>query len=107
MSGVNRLGRTRRKVGGGGGKEPIFQVFVKLLSGVTATIAFSLAKGRRASILDLKEAIEIREGIPAPQQRLIYTGRQPKDHEKLADIVEGWSPHWEATFHLVLRLKGC
>ncbi|PNH09025.1 Ubiquitin-60S ribosomal protein L40 [Tetrabaena socialis] len=56
--------------------------------------------------LELKEAIQDREGIPPDQQRLLTQGRQPvlqmEDNRSLSScgIVDG------SAFHLVLRLSG-
>ena len=52
--------------------------------------------------LDLKEAIQSREGIPPGQQRLIYNGSQLQDHES----IEERGIQDKALLHLVLRLRG-
>ena len=52
--------------------------------------------------LDLKEAIQSREGIPPSQQRLIYNGTQLQDHVS----IEEYGIQDNALLHLVLRLRG-
>ncbi|KFD54819.1 ubiquitin family protein [Trichuris suis] len=50
----------------------------------------------------IKEKVEAKEGIPPPQQRLIYAGKQMSDEKTAADykITGG------AVLHLVLALRG-
>jgi ubiquitin-like protein Nedd8 len=50
----------------------------------------------------VKERVEEKEGIPPPQQRLIFSGRAMADDKTAADygIKAG------ATLHLVLALRG-
>ena len=50
----------------------------------------------------IKEKVEEKEGIPPPQQRLIFGGKQMNDEKSAADykIVGG------SVLHLVLALRG-
>lgn len=50
----------------------------------------------------VKERIEQREGIPPPQQRLIYEGKQLKDDKS----VESYKLRGGTTLHLVIALRG-
>ncbi|GAB1310375.1 Ubiquitin-like protein 1 [Madurella fahalii] len=50
----------------------------------------------------IKELVEVKEGIPPAQQRLIYGGKQMVDDKTADDYnLEGG-----ATLHLVLALRG-
>jgi len=50
----------------------------------------------------IKERVEEKEGIPPPQQRLIFSGKQMNDEKTAADYkVSGGS-----VLHLVLALRG-
>eukprot|EP01003_Olkasia_polycarbonata_P008021 NODE_968_length_642_cov_224.489039_g896_i0.p1 GENE.NODE_968_length_642_cov_224.489039_g896_i0~~NODE_968_length_642_cov_224.489039_g896_i0.p1 ORF type:complete len:78 (-),score=9.99 NODE_968_length_642_cov_224.489039_g896_i0:331-564(-) len=50
----------------------------------------------------IKERVEEREGIPPPQQRLIFCGRQMSDNQTAKEYnIEAGS-----TLHLVLALRG-
>lgn len=50
----------------------------------------------------IKERVEEKEGIPPPQQRLIFGGKQMADDKKASDYnIEGGS-----VLHLVLALRG-
>lgn len=74
------------------------QIYVKTLTGKTVTTDIPF-EGR---IADVKRALCDKEGIPADQQRLIYTGRVLEDDKELSDynIQDG------STLNLVLRLRG-
>ena len=49
-----------------------------------------------------KERVEEKEGIPPPQQRLIFGGKQMADDKKASEYnIEGGS-----VLHLVLALRG-
>ncbi|KAF1755440.1 hypothetical protein GCK72_022009 [Caenorhabditis remanei] len=50
----------------------------------------------------IKEKVEEKEGIPPPQQRLIFAGKQMNDDKTAADykVVGG------SVLHLVLALRG-
>ncbi|KAF7257694.1 hypothetical protein EG68_05014 [Paragonimus skrjabini miyazakii] len=50
----------------------------------------------------IKERIEEKEGIPPPQQRLIFSGKQMNDEKVVSDYkIQGGS-----VIHLVLSLRG-
>ena len=77
--------------------EESYQVFIKTLTGKTIPIH---TKGAD-TVLNLKEKVESKEGIPDDMQRLIFAGRQLEDKSTLKDLAIG--P--DCTLHLVLRLR--
>ena len=74
------------------------QIKVKTLTGKEIEIDIEADD----TISRIKERVEEKEGIPPPQQRLIFGGKQMTDDKKASDYnIEGGS-----VLHLVLALRG-
>jgi len=75
------------------------QIFVKTLTGKTITLECL----KQYDTETAKHLIQLKEGICADQQRLIFAGRQLEDGQTLASRgIQHMS-----TLHLVLRARGC
>ena len=74
------------------------QIFIKTLTGRTVTLIVQ----EEDTIAQVKQKLLDKDGVPIPEQRLIFGGHELQDEKTLKEygIVR------ENTLHLVLRLPG-
>ena len=74
------------------------QINIKTLTGRQQAYTFEPG----AKVLDVKHALQQKEGIQVDQIRLIYSGKQLADDKTLED----YSVQAGAVIHMVLQLRG-
>ncbi|KAL5507275.1 hypothetical protein ACEPAH_6731 [Sanghuangporus vaninii] len=77
-------------------------IYVKTLTGKTVTVHVEHSDDKPATVADVKERVQEKEGIPTVQQTLIFGGKQLANDNTLKsyDITD------KKTLHLVLNLRG-
>ena len=75
-----------------------YQIFIKTLTGKTITINVL----KQTTIVDIKNQIQNKIGIPSEEQRLIFSGKQLEDNNTL----DNYNINKENTINLILRLRG-
>ena len=75
------------------------QIFVKTISGKTITLNVL----QEDTVLNVKQKIYDREGVPPEEQRLIHMAK-PMDKED--KTLYDYNVQKDGTIHLVLRLRG-
>jgi large subunit ribosomal protein L40e len=73
------------------------QLFVKLLTGKTITVEVDIGM----TVLQMKQQIFEKEGIPVEQQRLVFGGKQMEDDKPMTD----YNIQKSSTLHLVMRIR--
>jgi hypothetical protein len=74
------------------------QIFVKLLTGKVLTVEVT----RDATVDDVKLVLQVTEGAPVREQRLIFAGKQLEDGR----LLPACGIRRESTLHVVGRLRG-
>jgi ubiquitin-like protein Nedd8 len=74
------------------------EIRIRSLTGRNIPVEIDL----KQKVADLKEVVEVKEGIPPQQQRFLFAGRQLDDDKSLEEcgVVAG------SDLHLVLSLRG-
>jgi hypothetical protein len=76
----------------------VFDVHVKTITGATTTVQVTGAH----TIAEVKAAVEIKEGIPARDQRLMFNGSPLEDHH----TISGLGVPSAGTIYLLVRSRG-
>ena len=76
----------------------VFEIYVKTLTVKTITLNVD----SNDSVKYAKELIQLKEGVPVDQQRLIFEGQQIEDNRALAD----YHIQKDSILHLVFRIRG-
>lgn len=74
------------------------QIFIKTLTGRKQQYTFE----ESAKVLEVKQALQEKEGIQVDQIRLIYSGKQMSDDKGLNE----YGVSAGGTIHMVLQLRG-
>ena len=76
----------------------VFDVYVRTLTGARIVIQVT----NDFTIAEVKAAIEVKEGISAHEQRLVFNSKTLEEHETVASV--GITPH--STIFLIVRIRG-
>ena len=79
-------------------KKDVFMIFIKTLTGKTLVLYVA----QKDTIAYVKFLVQIQEGIPPEEQRIVFAGKQLEDNRTIGD----YNIEKENTLHLVLRIRG-